>query len=198
MPTQESSNGPERVAAFSDGVIAILITIMVLDLRPPHGTGLAALWPMRLTLLSYTLSFFFLSIAWINHHQLLRAVETVRPCLMWSNLGFLFALSFLPFGTDYMAEQNLAPFTVALYAFIFLAVTLTFIVMERFAASQSEDFAESDHATVVRSILAVLVFGGAIPCAYLSNWLALALICGGSVLYLIPEWVRRTRRRRSS
>ncbi|WP_263380718.1 TMEM175 family protein [Granulicella paludicola] len=191
MAEPEAQNGPERLAAFSDGVIAILITIMVLDLRPPHALGLAALWPMRLTFLSYALSFLFLSIAWINHHQLVRDVKHVQPCLMWSNLGFLFGLSLLPFGTAYMAEQNMAPFTVALYAFIFLVSTLAYIVMELFVAAQSGEHAGVKQATIRRSLLALLIFGGAIPCAFLSGWLALALIVGGATLYALSDWIRR-------
>jgi uncharacterized membrane protein len=190
MPTQESSNGPERLAAFSDGVIAILITIMVLDLRPPHGVGLSAIWPLWPMVASYALSFLFLGITWINHHQLLRMVDTAEPALIWANLAFLFAMSFVPFGTAYVAEQRLAPFTVALYACIFLAATLAFIPMEAVVARQNRSHPERSsrgRSALYRNLVAMLLYVAAIPCAYLSRWFGFALILASSLLYFAPQ-----------
>jgi uncharacterized membrane protein len=126
---------PERLAAFSDGVIAIIITIMVLELKVPHEPSLRALsqlWPVRL---SYALSYLFAGVFWANHHHLLRHARDTQPMIIWANLLVLFFVSLIPFFTEYMAETRLAAFTTALYAGVFLLVTLTFIFLQKVIAS---------------------------------------------------------------
>jgi uncharacterized membrane protein len=194
MAGMATRDGVERLAAFSDGVIAILVTIMVLDLHAPHGVGLAAMWPLWPTLVSYVLSFLFVCIGWVNHSQLLRQVERVSPGLIWSNMAFLFTLSLIPFGTAYMAEQRLAPFTVAVYAFIFLMSTVAFIPFEAVVARQNRvhpERAAGDRRALVRNGVALVLYAAAIPMAYWSRWGAFAMIVGCSLLYFAPERIRR-------
>ncbi len=186
-------DGVERLAAFSDGVVAIIVTIMVLDLRPPHGVGLAAMWPLWPTLVSYVLSFLFVCIGWMNHHQLLRQVERVSPGLIWSNMAFLFTLSLIPFGTAYMAEQRMASFTVAVYAFVFLLSTVAFIPFEAVVARvRRQGTGQGEYRrAMVRNVAALVIYGGAIGIAFWWRWGAFAMIVGASLLYFAPERIRR-------
>src|SRR5579863_7370173 len=105
-----------RLEAFSDGVLAIIITIMVLDLKPPHDTSWLAIRPLIPTFLSYVLSFILVGVYWGNHHHLLHTVTNVNSRLMWANLHLLFWLSLVPFTTTWMGEDNFSNFTVAIYA----------------------------------------------------------------------------------
>ena len=186
-------NGVERLAAFSDGVIAIIVTIMVLDLPPPHGVGFAAMWPLWPTLLSYVLSFLFVCIGWVNHYQMLRQVERVSPGLIWSNMAFLFTLSLIPFGTAYMAEQRMAAFTVAVYALVFLLSTVAFIPFEAMVARVRKQGAEQVEfkRAMVRNVVALVIYGAAIGVAFWSRWGAFAMIVGASLLYFAPGRIRR-------
>src|SRR3979409_499521 len=120
---------PERLSAFSDGVFAVLITVLVLELRPPETptfAGLLALWP---TSLSYAVSYIFIAIVWANHHHLLRYATEATPRLMWSNFAHLFSVSLLPLSTAWMAVSELAPQPVAFYAAVFFLVNATYIHM---------------------------------------------------------------------
>jgi len=186
-------NGVERLAAFSDGVIAIIVTIMVLDLPPPHGVGFAAMWPLWPTLLSYVLSFLFVCIGWVNHYQMLRQVERVSPGLIWSNMAFLFTLSLIPFGTAYMAEQRMAAFTVAVYALVFLLSTVAFIPFEAMVARVRKQGAEQVEfkRAMVRNVVALVIYGTAIAAAFWSRWGAFSMIVGASLLYFAPGRIRR-------
>src|SRR5512135_37386 len=120
-----------RLEAFSDGVIAIIITIMVLELRPPHGVALADLGPLVPKLLSYVLSFVFLGIYWNNHHHLLHAVERVDGRVLWANLHLLFWLSLIPFGTGWLGQTNFAAWPVALYGAILLLAAVAYFLLVR-------------------------------------------------------------------
>jgi uncharacterized membrane protein len=126
----------------------------------------------------------------VNHHQLLRQVERASPGLIWSNMGFLFTLSLIPFGTAYMAEQRMAPFTVAVYAFIFLMSTVAFIPFEAVVAGQNRahpERAAGDRRAVLRNGLALVLYAAAIPMAYWSRWGAFAIILGCCLLYFAPQ-----------
>src|SRR2546428_12404266 len=127
---------PERLSAFSDGVFAVLITVLVLDLRPPELPAFKALlsrWP---TWLSYAVSYLFVAIVWVNHHHLLRCAEMATPRLIWVNFAHLFAVSFVPFSTAWIADSRLAPFPVALYAGDFVLVNATYIALRWAVANQ--------------------------------------------------------------
>jgi uncharacterized membrane protein len=185
---------PERLGAFSDGVIAIIITIMVLDLHVPHDASpasLLALWP---TFAAYSLSYLFVGVVWVNHHHLLRYTERAEPALIWANFGLLFSVSLIPFFTAYMAENRMAPFTTACYAGVFLLITIAFIFFQRSATRHLA----SDHKLKTmlrvanrRNLIALVTYSLAIPVSYFHSVLALALILGISLCYVIPEATRR-------
>jgi uncharacterized membrane protein len=115
----------ERMLAFSDGVIAIIITIMVLELRPPHEPTLEALFPMAPIFLSYTLSFLYLAIYWNNHHHMMATVERVNGAILWANMALLFFLSLVPFTTAWMGEEYEAPIPTAVYGVSLLAPAIS-------------------------------------------------------------------------
>jgi uncharacterized membrane protein len=123
--------GRNRLEAFSDGVLAIVITIMVLELRVPHGTSLSDLQPLWGVFLSYVLSFLYLGIYWNNHHHLLHTVQTVTGSILWANLHLLFWLSLVPFVTGWMGENHFAPVPTALYGVVLLMAAIAYWILER-------------------------------------------------------------------
>jgi uncharacterized membrane protein len=120
---------PERLSAFSDGVFAVLITVLVLDLRPPDAPTLAALLRLWPTWLSYAVSYLFIAIVWVNHRYLLRYAEEATPRLLWFNFAHLFSMSLLPLSTAWMAVSRLAPQPVAFYAAVFFLVNVTYVCL---------------------------------------------------------------------
>jgi uncharacterized membrane protein len=120
---------PERLSAFSDGVFAVLITVLVLDLRPPEAPTFAALLRLWPTWLSYAVSYLFIAIVWINHHYLMRYAEEATPRLLWFNFAHLFSMSLLPLSTAWMAVSRLAPQPVAFYAAVFFLVNVTYVAL---------------------------------------------------------------------
>src|SRR5712672_249239 len=126
----EQKATPERLGAFSDGVFAVIITIMVLDLRPPSEATLAALLPLWPTALSYAVSYLFIAIVWVNHHHLLRFAEHATPRLIWVNFAHLFMVSLVPFSTARVADTRLAAAPVFVYAAVFVLVNLAYIPFE--------------------------------------------------------------------
>src|SRR5689334_22826238 len=123
--------GKGRLEAFSDGVLAIIITIMVLELKVPHGDDLAALRPLIPVFLSYVLSFIFIGIYWNNHHHLLQAIRHVNGRILWSNLHLLFWLSLIPFVTGWMGENHFAALPVALYGIVLLGAAIAYFILSR-------------------------------------------------------------------
>jgi len=135
-----------RLEAFSDGVLAIIITIMVLELKVPHGSDLAALRPLLPVFLSYVLSFIYLGIYWNNHHHLLKAALRVTSAIMWSNLHLLFWLSLLPFVTGWMGENHFTSLPSAIYGAVLLLAALAYYILQSFvisAAGRDSDLARS-------------------------------------------------------
>jgi uncharacterized membrane protein len=120
---------PERLSAFSDGVFAVLITVLVLDLRPPEGPTLAALLRLWPSWLSYAVSYLFIAIVWVNHHYLMRYADEATPRLLWFNFAHLFSMSLLPLSTAWMAVSRLAPQPVAFYAAVFFVVNVTYVCL---------------------------------------------------------------------
>jgi len=186
---------PERLGAFSDGVLAIIITIMVLELKVPRDSNpeaLLSLWP---TFLSYGLSYLFVGTVWVNHHHLLRYTERAEPKVIWANLVLLFFVSLIPFFTAYMAETRMDPFTTALYAGIFLLITIAFMFFQKVIASQFQGDTRlmlMDRAARRRNWIALLSYTAAIPAAWIQPALSLAIIVAVSGLYFVPEalWCR--------
>ena len=122
--------GKARLEAFSDGVIAIIITIMVLELKVPHGEDLAALAPLIPVFLSYVLSFLYVGIYWNNHHHMLHTVKTVSGGVLWSNLHLLFWLSLFPFATGFMGENHFAPMPSALYGVVLFGAAISYTILQ--------------------------------------------------------------------
>jgi uncharacterized membrane protein len=178
-----------RLEAFSDGVLAIIITIMVLELRPPHGTGLqdlAALWPKGL---SYLLSFVIVAIYWNNHHHLFHAVERVDGPVLWANVHLLFWLSLVPFTTAWMGEHEAAAVPVAAYCGVLLLAALAYFLLTRALLRLHGEGTHLARALGAdwkgkASALAYLV---ATPLALVSRAAALALVAGVALVWLLPD-----------
>ncbi len=178
-----------RMEAFSDGVIAILITIMVLELKVPAGDNLAALRPLLPILLSYVLSFVYLGIYWNNHHHLLQAIRHVTGAVLWANLHLLFWLSLIPFATGWMGANNFAAWPVALYGMVLLLAAIAYFVLTRtLIASHGED---SVLGTAVggdvKGRVSLVLYGLAIPVAFVNAWLACGLYVVVAVMWFIPD-----------
>jgi uncharacterized membrane protein len=178
-----------RLEAFSDGVIAIIITIMVLELRVPHGSDLTALKPLLPVFLSYVLSFVFLGIYWSNHHHMLHAVQHVNGAVLWANLHLLFWLSLVPFTTAWMGENHFARGPVALYGAVLLFASIAYFILSR--ALISLHGKESVLATAVgrdfKGQISTLLYLVAIPLAVVRWWLACALYVLVAIIWLVPD-----------
>ena len=178
-----------RLEAFSDGVLAIIITIMVLELKVPHAVELAALKPVLPVLLSYVLSFIYLGIYWNNHHHLFQATEQVSGGILWANLHLLFWLSLFPFTTAWMGENHLAAIPTAIYGVVLLMAAIAYYVLER--AIIARQGRESLLALAIgkdrKGKLSPLLYLAAIPLAFVSSWIASALYVFVALLWLIPD-----------
>jgi uncharacterized membrane protein len=180
----------DRLGAFSDAVIAVIITIMVLELHAPEAPSLAALLPLWPVALSYGVSYVFIAIIWLNHHHLMRFVDHPTPALIWVNFAHLFGISLVPFATDWVAATHLAAVPVAVYAGIFVFVNLAYLVFERQALAQADRRALPERSRRLarwRSIATVALFAGAIAVAAFAPRLGFALICCALIPYLRPE-----------
>lgn len=178
-----------RLEAFSDGVIAIIITIMVLELKVPHGTDLAALRPLLPVLLSYVLSFIYVGIYWNNHHHMLRVAETVNGRILWANLHLLFWLSLIPLVTGWMGENHFAALPVALYGVVLLLNGLAYYILARvLIAHHGRD---SKLAIALgkdyKGIASLVIYALAIALSFLNSWLAVALYIVVAVIWFIPD-----------
>ncbi|HEX6631809.1 MAG TPA: TMEM175 family protein [Gemmatimonadaceae bacterium] len=178
-----------RLEAFSDGVLAIIITIMVLELRPPHEVSLEALRPLLPVLLSYVLSFIYLGIYWNNHHHMLHVTRRVNGTILWANLHLLFWLSLVPFVTAWMGENHFAPVPTAAYGVVLLLAAIAYWVLQgRIVASQGP--ASVLAAAVGRDLkgkLSPLLYVLAIALAFVRPWLSEALYVGTALMWLIPD-----------
>ena len=181
---------PERVNAFSDGVFAIIITIMILELKRPSSATFAALFDEWPTWISYVVSYIFIAIVWINHHYLLKQAEVVSLHLMWVNFAHLFAVSLIPFNTDWMAETRLQPVPVAMYGFVFLLVNVTylFLISETMGIRERTEMSNQARRLFhIRSVLTILIFGSAMIVALWHPYIGFGIICACLILYLRPD-----------
>ncbi len=175
--------------AFSDGVIAIIITVMVLELRTPLHSDISALLPMIWVFLSYVLSFVFLGIYWNNHHHMLQAIKQVDGRVLWANLHLLFWLSLIPFVTAWMGENHFATWPVALYGVDLLLAAVAYFILAR--ALISLHGRDSVLATALgrdfKGKVSVVIYLAAIPLAFVNVWISCGLYVLVAVLWLIPD-----------
>ena len=181
--------GTGRLEAFSDGVIAIIITIMVLELRPPHGTTLADLRPLLPVFLSYLLSFVYLGIYWNNHHHLLHATRRVNGAVLWSNLLLLFVLSLMPLTTAWIGENHGAALPTALYGLVLILAAICYLILQH-AIVRCEGPQSPLASAIGRDLkgnLSPLGYALAIPLAFVNVWLSWALYVVVALTWLVPD-----------
>ncbi|HET9795001.1 MAG TPA: TMEM175 family protein [Thermoanaerobaculia bacterium] len=178
-----------RLEAFSDGVIAILITIMVLELKVPRGASFADLRPLLSVFLSYVLSFVFLGIYWSNHHHMLQMVDRVNGKILWANLHLLFWLSLVPFVTAWMGENGAAPLPTSLYGVVLLLAGIAYTVLQTsIIRSQGP---ESRLAAAVQGDLkgkaSIVLYAAAIPAAFVDRRISIAIYVAVALMWLVPD-----------
>lgn len=178
-----------RLEAFSDGVIAILITIMVLELRPPEGTTLDALRPLVPVFLCYVLSFVYLAIYWNNHHHLLQAAKVVDGRSLWANMFLLFWLSLIPFATAWMGEHEFAPVPTSLYACILLAAALgyTLLVAALRRVPGQSDAVRRASGNDRKGLVSLVMYAAAIPLAMVAPLAAFVLYAVVACVWFVPD-----------
>ena len=178
-----------RLEAFSDGVVAILITIMVLELKVPHGADFADLRPLAPKFLSYVLSFLYLGIYWNNHHHLLHAARQVDGRILWANLHLLFWLSLVPFVTGWMGENHFAALPVALYGLVLLmaAVSYTLLVRALLARHGRDSLLAKAIGSDLKGNLSLTAYVLAILVASTNRWIACALYVAVALVWLVPD-----------
>ena len=178
-----------RMEAFSDGVLAIIITIMVLELKVPHGTNLESLIPIIPVLLSYILSFVFLAIYWNNHHHLCQAIEKVNGAILWANIHLLFWLSLIPFVTGWMGENHFAPLPVALYGVVLLFDAIAYFILTLTLKSHHDENSKLVQAlgSDFKGKISVVIYIIAIPLAFVQSILAASLYIVVPLMWLIPD-----------
>jgi uncharacterized membrane protein len=181
--------GKNRLEAFSDGVIAILITIMVLELKVPHGNEIAALLPLVPVLLSYVLSFVYLGIYWNNHHHMLHTCRTVTGSVLWANLHLLFWLSLIPFTTGWMGENHFATLPAATYGFVLLMAGFAYwILQQRIIASQGEEsILKKAIGSDWKGKLSPALYLSAVILAFVSQWIAIGIYVLVAVMWVVPD-----------
>ena len=178
-----------RLEAFSDGVLAIIITIMVFNLKVPHGSDLAALKPVLPVLLSYVLSFVYLGIYWNNHHHLLKAVATVNAGMMWANLHLLFWLSLFPFATGWMGENHFTKAPSALYGAVLLMAAVSYYILQSLSIAQEGPRSKLASAigTDLKGKLSPVLYAVGIAASFFRPWIAGCIYVGVALMWLIPD-----------
>ena len=178
-----------RLEAFSDGVLAVIITIMVLEMKPPQGANLEALRPVIPVFLSYLVSFVYIGIYWNNHHHLLHATQRVNGVTLWANLHLLFWLSMVPFTTAWMDENHFQSWPVAVYGFVLMMAGVAYFIL-----TQALIRLHGKGSTLATAIgrdkkgkLSVLVYAVAIPIAFAKPWIAAACYVIVAIMWLIPD-----------
>ena len=181
--------GKSRLEAFSDGVIAIIITIMVLELKVPHGEGISALVPLIPVFLSYVLSFVYVGIYWNNHHHMLHACHKVTGPMLWANLHLLFWLSLFPFVTGWMGENHFAAAPSAVYGVVLLMAAVAYWILQQLIiASQGRDsLLRKAVGSDWKGKLSPLIYAIAIPVAFWSQWVSQGLYVLVALIWLVPD-----------
>jgi uncharacterized membrane protein len=181
--------GKNRLEAFFDGVVAIIITIMVLEMKVPHGDNIETLYPLVPVLLSYVLSFIYLGIYWNNHHHMLHACKHVTGSMLWANLHLLFWLSLIPFTTGWMGENHFAAMPTALYGFVLLMAAIAYWILQlRIIVSQGKNsIVKQAVGNDWKGKLSPVLYAAAILLAYVSQWIAIAIYVFVALLWLVPD-----------
>ena len=181
--------GKGRLEAFSDGVIAVAITIMVLELKVPHGTGVDVLLPLVPVFLTYLLSFIFIAIYWNNHHHLMHAVQRVTGGVLWANMQLLFWISLMPFVTGWMSENHFAPVPVALYGVVMLGAALAYFLLVHclLATHPRDSLLARSMGSDFKGKISLAMYGVAIPLAFVEWWIACALYVAVAAMWLVPD-----------
>jgi uncharacterized membrane protein len=178
-----------RMEAFSDGVIAIIITIMVLDLRVPAGTNIRDLAPVAPVLLSYVLSFIYVGMYWNNHHHMMYAVDKINGAILWANLNLLFWLSLIPFVTAWMGENHYSKWPVVLYGVVLIMDALAYMILCMLLVKEAGP--SSPLAIALgkdwKGKLSLVIYGVAIGLAFLNSWLGFGLYVIVAVIWFIPD-----------
>jgi uncharacterized membrane protein len=184
MPEEKTNRlTPARLEAFSDGVIAVIITIMVLELKVPEHDGLAglrAVWP---TVFLYLLTFVQIGIYWVNHHYLIDDLDQVTHGILWSNLALLFALSLIPVATNWVGVRGISPSSIALYAALCAFPALPWMVLSTLIQRRSKTPPASG---MVKQAASVFLYFGSIAVAFFSPWIAIAMIALVALLWILP------------
>ena len=178
-----------RLEAFSDGVIAIIITIMVLELKAPHAAEWSALAGLVPQLLSYVLSFVYVGIYWNNHHHMLHTLDTTSGAILWANLHLLFWLSLIPFVTAWMGENHFAELPLALYGVVLLCAALAYLLLQRRIIRHQGEGSKLAAALGrdVKGVASPLLYAVAIAAAFFAPWLAGAIYVGVALAWLVPD-----------
>ncbi|WP_395825330.1 TMEM175 family protein [Collimonas sp.] len=183
--------GKNRLEAFSDGVIAIIITIMVLEMKVPHGTDFAALQLAYPVFLSYILSFVYIGIYWNNHHHMLHAVQKISGPVLWTNLHLLFWLSLIPFATGWMGENHFAQLPTALYGVVLLMCGIAYYMLSRSLIRMRGENSALALALAIgndqKGKLSVVAYALAIPLSLVNRWVALGIYVLVAIMWLIPD-----------
>ena len=181
--------GKNRLEAFSDGVIAIIITIMVLELKVPHGESIDTLAPLIPVFLSYVLSFIYVGIYWNNHHHMLHACLKVTGPILWANLHLLFWLSMFPFATGWMGENHFAATPSALYGVVLLMAAIAYLLLQQLIiASQGPDsLLKKAVGGDWKGKVSPVIYAIGIPLAFWSQWISLGLYVLVALVWLVPD-----------
>ena len=179
-----------RLEAFSDAVIAILMTIMVLELKIPHGTDFDALLPLLPVFLTYVMSFIYLGIYWNNHHNMLQATRAVNGGILWANMHLLFWLSLVPFVTGWMGENHFAPLPTAIYGVVLLFAAIAYTILQTAIVSQHKGENKLLASAVghdLKGKLSIACYIAAIPIAFYNQWISDAIYAGVALVWLTPD-----------
>ncbi|RZJ17215.1 MAG: DUF1211 domain-containing protein [Acinetobacter sp.] len=178
-----------RIEAFSDGVLAIIITIMVLELKVPHGDSIKDLMPLLFVFLSYVLSFIYVGIYWNNHHHMFMVVNKVNGAVLWANLHLLFWLSMIPFATAWMGENHFTPAPTALYGFVLLMNAIAYTILSMILVKHHGENSLLSRAvgSDFKGKISLACYIIAIPCAFIHTWISGALFVLVAFLWLIPD-----------
>lgn len=178
-----------RLEAFSDAVVAILITIMVLELKVPHGADLQSIRPLLPVFLTYVLSFIYVGIYWNNHHHMFQATDRINGKILWANMNLLFWLSLIPFTTGWMGENHLAALPTAVYGVVLLLAAVAYTILQTLIIAQQGEQSKLKDAVGkdTKGKLSMLFYIAAIFLAFVNQWLSVGLYVLVALMWLIPD-----------